>query len=158
MAFFRLDPDAYLFSRIGSGSVQPWPGSAALPLTMVKDGCSFHYTHTWSKSDISICWRHLVTSKESSNPILFLWKCLFLHHACATWAEQLCYIKIMTFNTSYYIMHENPASSPIRIMVSTTKPLLFTCSKQFICKSIYFISSTLIKKYTKEVHDFWWSY
>ena len=95
MAFFRLDPDAYLFSRIGSGSVQPWPGSAALPLTMVKDGCSFHYTHTWSKSDISICWRHLVTSKESSNPIFFSEKRPCLHHTWATWNEQPSNMKTM---------------------------------------------------------------
>ena len=35
------------------------------------DGCSFCYAHIWSKSGISICWKHLVTSKESSNSILF---------------------------------------------------------------------------------------
>ena len=31
------------------------------------DGCKFRYAHIWSKSGILICWRHLVTSKESSN-------------------------------------------------------------------------------------------
>ena len=40
-------------------------------MVFILDGCSFDYAHTWSKSGISICWRHLVTSKESSNPILF---------------------------------------------------------------------------------------
>ena len=40
-------------------------------MVFILDGCSFHYAHTWSKSGISICWRHLVTSKESSNPIFF---------------------------------------------------------------------------------------
>ena len=40
-------------------------------MVFITDGCSFHYAHTWSKSGISICWRHLVTSKESSNPIFF---------------------------------------------------------------------------------------
>ena len=33
------------------------------------DGCSFDYAHTWSKSGFSFCWRHLVTSKESSNRV-----------------------------------------------------------------------------------------
>ena len=33
--------------------------------------------HTWSKSGISICWRHLVTSQKSSNPIFFRKKTLF---------------------------------------------------------------------------------
>ena len=41
------------------------------------DGCSFRYAHTWSKSGISICWRHLVTSKESSNSIFFRKKTSF---------------------------------------------------------------------------------
>ena len=31
------------------------------------DCCSFHYAHVWSKPGISICWRHSVTSKKSSN-------------------------------------------------------------------------------------------
>ena len=33
------------------------------------DGRSFDYAHTWSKSGFSICLRHLVTSKESSNRV-----------------------------------------------------------------------------------------
>ena len=33
------------------------------------DGCSFDYAHSWSKSGFSICRRHLVTSKESSNRV-----------------------------------------------------------------------------------------
>ena len=44
------------------------------------DGCSFHYAHTWSKSGILICWRHLVTLKESLNLISFYWKRPTLHH------------------------------------------------------------------------------
>ena len=40
-------------------------------MVFILDGCSFHYAHTWSKSGISICLRHSVTSKESSNPIIF---------------------------------------------------------------------------------------
>ena len=42
-----------------------------ISMVLILDGCSFHYAHTWSKSGFSICWRHLVTSKESSNPIFF---------------------------------------------------------------------------------------
>ena len=46
-------------------------------MVFILDGCSFHYAHTWSKSGFSICWRHLVTSKKSSNPIFFRKKTLF---------------------------------------------------------------------------------
>jgi len=45
-----------------------------------------HNAHIWSKSGISICWRHLVTSKESSNPIFFR-KRHILHHTCAACSE-----------------------------------------------------------------------
>ena len=40
-------------------------------------------------------WRHLVTSKESSNPILLFGKRPCLHHTCATWNEQPASIKTM---------------------------------------------------------------
>ena len=58
------------------------------------DGCSVYYAHIWSKSGLSISWRHLVTSKEWSNPI-FSGKYLLLHHWCATFSEQPSYIKTM---------------------------------------------------------------
>ena len=64
-------------------------------VVFIIDGCSFHYAHTWSKSGISICWRHLVTSKVSSNSIFFFEKRPWLHHTCATWNEQQCNIKTM---------------------------------------------------------------
>ena len=64
-------------------------------MVFILDGCSFHYAHTWSKSDNSICWRHLVTSKESSNPIFFLGKRPYFHHSCATWNEQPSNVKTM---------------------------------------------------------------
>ena len=41
---------------------------------------------------ISICWSHLVTSKESSNPIFFSVRPCF-HHSCGTWNEQPSSIK-----------------------------------------------------------------
>ena len=51
-----------------------------------------HFTmHTWSKSGILICWRPLVTSKESSNPIFFLRKWPILHHTCS---ELTCFILV----------------------------------------------------------------
>ena len=34
-------------------------------MVFIIDGCSLHYAHTWSKSGILFCLRHLVTSKES---------------------------------------------------------------------------------------------
>ena len=46
-------------------------------MVILLDGCSFHYFRIWSKSGISICSRHLVTSKESLNPGFFLRKDLF---------------------------------------------------------------------------------
>ena len=49
-------------------------GMAFSVMALILDGCSFHYAHTCSKSGFPICWRHLVTSKESSNPIFFLRK------------------------------------------------------------------------------------
>ena len=33
------------------------------PMVFILDGCSFYYTHIWSKSGISIRWRHLVSEK-----------------------------------------------------------------------------------------------
>jgi len=34
----------------------------------ILDGCPFYiYAHIWNKSSISICWMHLIRSKESSN-------------------------------------------------------------------------------------------
>ena len=47
----------------------------------------FHYAHIWSISCISICSRHLVISKESSNPIFFSRKRPSLRHTYA-----ICYI------------------------------------------------------------------
>ena len=46
-------------------------------MVFIIDGCSFLYAYTLSKSGISNCWRHLVTSKESSNLIFFLGNSLF---------------------------------------------------------------------------------
>ena len=63
-------------------------------MVFIIDGCSFHYAHTWSKAGISICWRHLVTSKRLSNPIFFGKRPCF-HHTCATWNEQPSNIKTM---------------------------------------------------------------
>ena len=56
-------------------------------MVFVLDGYSFDYAHTWSKSGISICWRHLVTSKDSSNPIFFYRKSPLLLHTWATCFE-----------------------------------------------------------------------
>ena len=38
-------------------------------MVLIYDGSLEHGPHIWSKLGISIFWRHLVTSKESSNPI-----------------------------------------------------------------------------------------
>ena len=50
---------------------------SVLAMVFILYGCSFYYMHIWSKSGISFCWRHLVTSKESSNPIFFGKKLVF---------------------------------------------------------------------------------
>ena len=80
---------------------------SAFFVVFIIDGCSFHFAHTWSKSGISVCWRHLVTSKESSNPILFFGKRPCLHHTCATWNEQQSNIKTRNcthYCSSYYLL------------------------------------------------------
>ena len=69
-------------------------------MVFILDGWSFYYADIWSKKGISICWRHLVTSKESSNPIFFLGKWPCLHHTCATWNEQPSNIKTMIWCVS----------------------------------------------------------
>ena len=47
-------------------------------IALILDGRSEHGAHTWSKSGISICWMHLVTSTvvKSESPVLL--------HTCAT--------------------------------------------------------------------------
>ena len=64
-----LYPDYVFFSlsRRRTGPFQP--GSTTLwRMVFILDGCSFNYAHIWSKKGISICGRHLVTSKGSSSP------------------------------------------------------------------------------------------
>ena len=73
-------------------------------MVSILDGCSFHYAHTWSKSDMSIYWRHVVTSKESSNSIFFE-KSPCLHHTCATWNEQPSNIKTMVTTLFFSSLH-----------------------------------------------------
>ena len=61
------------FERRSAVSLNP----AVIPLNCIYYGCSFHYALMWNKSWISICWRHLLTSKESSNPSFFSKKTYF---------------------------------------------------------------------------------
>ena len=71
-------------------------------MVFILDACSFHYAHIWSKYGISICWRHLFTSKETSYPIFFR-KWPILHHACATCSELQSHISTMIFTVrSFY--------------------------------------------------------
>ena len=83
-ARFWSDPVANQYFEIffyircsGSGSGQSPTGSTTLShisslcMLLTLAGSSEHGALIWSKSVISICWRHLVTSKESSNPIFF---------------------------------------------------------------------------------------
>ena len=68
--------------------------SKNMTVFFILDGCSFHYAHIWSKSGISICWRHFVTSKEPSNPNLSSENPI-LHHSCAICSERPSYISTM---------------------------------------------------------------
>ena len=61
-------------------------------MLLILDGSSEHGAHIWSNSGISICWRHFVTSKESSN---FFLKRPFLLYMCATCSELPFYISTM---------------------------------------------------------------
>ena len=60
------------------------------------DGCSFHYARKWSISGISICLRHLVTSKESSIRF-FSRKKTFLLHTRATCSQLPSYISTIIY-------------------------------------------------------------
>ena len=64
-------------------------------MILILDGSSERGAHIWSEWGISICCRHLVTSKDSLNLIFFLGKYHFLHHTCATFSEQTSDIKTM---------------------------------------------------------------
>ena len=53
-------------------------------MVLILDGSSGRGAHIWSKSSISICWRHLVSSKQSLN-LIFSEK---TYTSCATWSEK----------------------------------------------------------------------
>ena len=44
-------------------------GQVYWSMVSILEGCSFHYAHIWSKSDISICWRHLATTRRQLRKI-----------------------------------------------------------------------------------------
>ena len=68
------------------------------------DDCSFYYARIWSKSGISICFKHLVKSKKSSNPIFFRKRPILLH-TCATCSELPSYISTKIYIYIYiYIL------------------------------------------------------
>ena len=62
-------------------------------MVFILDGCSYYYAYIWSKSGISICVRHLVTYKESSNPIFFRERPH--QHTCTTYSVLLNYLSTM---------------------------------------------------------------
>ena len=80
------------------------------------DGSSEHGAHIWSKSGISICSSHLVTSKASWNPTFFRKRPILLY-TCATFSELpscICTIHqfkiaVGVFSTRIRIF-ENPGS------------------------------------------------
>ena len=43
-------------------------------MVFILDGCSFNYAHTWSKSDISICWRHYTALCNMQPPPHYRWR------------------------------------------------------------------------------------
>ena len=47
------------------------------PMVFISDGWSFYFAHIWSISGISICWKHLVKTKESSNSKKYMEKTCF---------------------------------------------------------------------------------
>ena len=61
-------------------------------MVLILDGCSFYYAHILIRSGISICWKHLITLKVSSNPKK---KRPILHHTCETCSELPSYISTM---------------------------------------------------------------
>ena len=73
----------------------------------ILDGCSFHYAHIWSKSGISICLRHFVASKESSNLREKIVKDLF--YTCARCVEVPSYISTMVLKKQEQIVKRSEA-------------------------------------------------
>ena len=65
-------------------------------MVFIVNDCYDHYAHIWSRSGVSNCWRHLVTSKKSSNPF-FRRKRPLLHHTCATCSELPSYLSTRVF-------------------------------------------------------------
>ena len=80
-SFVTLRPqcEKYFYSEMFTGSHY----CVYQGMVFISDGCSFYSAHIWSKSGISIWWRHLVTSKEWSNSIFFFSKntCLYIMRA-----------------------------------------------------------------------------
>ena len=60
------------------------------------DGCSFDYSHTWSKSGFSILVKAFGYIKRVVKSDLFFGKRPCLHHTCATLNEQPSNIKTMS--------------------------------------------------------------
>ena len=84
------------------------------PIGFRLDGCSFHYAHTWSKSGIWICWRHLVTSIESSYLKFFLEKTYFSSYVRTMfWATILFPVKYILL--LYFVPISTGAYSDIRL-------------------------------------------
>ena len=63
-------------------------------MVLIIDGSSAQGAQIWRNWYISICWRHLVISKKSSNPIFFR-KRPILFPTCATCSELPSYISTM---------------------------------------------------------------
>ena len=65
-------------------------------MVLILDGSSEHGAHIWNESGISICERHLDTSKKSLNPISFFESPISLH-MCATYSDLPSYISTMAY-------------------------------------------------------------
>ena len=105
----RAAPDSGLLRAPGCSGLRA-PGSSGLGSTdfmtcedpmvfILLDGYSFHYAHIWIKSGISICGRHLVTSKKSS---IFFQRRYILHISCVTCFELPSYISSTEEPDNYY--------------------------------------------------------
>ena len=114
-------------------------------MVFIIDGCSFHYAHTWSNSGISICWRHLVTSKESSNPIFFRKKTLFTSYVRNVKWATILYKSHVSRKVQQYL-ERHLTFWFIKVCIVWTfvsyRPLNFAnaCSTYFTCTLVYWMN------------------
>ena len=108
-------------------------------MVLTLDGSSEHGANIWSKSGIAICWRHLVTSYESSNPIFFLEKTYFLHK-CATSSELPSNVSTMAEN-----YNSNSRDHSGVILIKNTRKSGPLCYTETGCSMLQIVTQNMLR-------------